>query len=135
MEANYSPNKKKRKFDNYTPGRVPGKRPDHAVNVYSQTIRRLFPESNIILGDLEATIRRLAHYDYWDDKIRKSILLDSKADLIIYGMGEHQVVEVADNLNAGIEAKYLNYLDGTSYKTNDISHLFYNLYHLSSLST
>ena len=116
MVANYSPNKKKRKFDNFTPGRVPGKRPDHAVTIYSQAIRRLFPDSPIVIGNVEATIRRLAHYDYWDNEIKKSVLADSGADLLIYGPGERQIAQIASRIKQGEPISQLRDVRGTVWK-------------------
>lgn len=121
MVNHYSVAKKRRKKDYYTPGGVMGKRPDRAVIVYSNKIKEAYPKSPIIIGGIEASLRRLSHYDYWDDRVRRSILLDSQADLLLYGMGENSIIEVADALNSGIEVKYLTYLDGTVYKTKDIS--------------
>ena len=113
MVNHYSVAKKRRKKDYYTPGGEMGKRPDRAVIVYSNKIKEAYPDSPIIIGGVEASLRRLAHYDYWDDKVRRSILLDSQADLLLYGMGENSIIEVADALNSGIEVQYLTYLDGT----------------------
>ena len=120
MVNHYSVAKKRRKKDYYTPGGEMGKRPDRAVIVYSNKIKEAYPDSPIIIGGVEASLRRLAHYDYWDDKVRRSILLDSQADLLLYGMGENSIIEVADALNSGIEVQYLTYLDGTVYKTKDL---------------
>ena len=120
MVNHYSVAKKRRKKDSYTPGGVMGKRPDRAVIVYSNKIKEAYPDSPIIIGGIEASLRRLSHYDYWDDKVRRSILLDSQADLLLYGMGENSIIEVADALNSGIEVQYLTYLDGTVYKTKDL---------------
>lgn len=121
MVAHYSVAKKRRKTDAYTAGGVMGKRPDRAVIMYSQIVRRLFPDSVIILGGLEASLRRFAHYDYWDDKVRPSILLDSKADIIIYGMGENQTIAVADRLNDGYTVEGLYDIRGICYavRTSD----------------
>lgn len=121
MVAHYSVAKKRRKTDAYTAGGIMGKRPDRACIVYSQIVRRLFPDSVIILGGLEASLRRFAHYDYWDDKVRPSILLDSKADIIIYGMGENQTIAVADRLNDGYTVEGLYDIRGICYavKTSD----------------
>ncbi len=121
MVAHYTVAKKRRKTDAYTAGGIMGKRPDRAVIVYSQIVRRLFPESVIILGGLEASLRRFAHYDYWDDKVRPSILFDSKADIIIYGMGENQTIQVADRLNDGYTVQGLYDIKGICYgvKTSD----------------
>lgn len=115
MVAHYTVAKKKRKTDSYSPGGIIGKRPDRAVIVYSNIIRKLYPDSPIILGGLEASLRRFAHYDYWDDAVRPSILIDSKADLLIYGMGENQVIEIAQRLNNGESINNLTDIKGTSY--------------------
>ena len=120
MVNHYSVAKKRRKKDYYTPGGEMGKRPDRAVIVYSNKIKEAYPDSPIIIGGIEASLRRLSHYDYWDDKVRRSILLDSQADLLLYGMGENSIIEVADALNSGIDVQYLTYLDGTVYKTKDL---------------
>mgnify|MGYP002516759438 CR=1 FL=1 len=121
MVAHYSVAKKRRKTDAYTAGGIMGKRPDRAVIVYSNIVRRLFPDSVIILGGLEASLRRFAHYDYWDDKVRPSILFDSKADIIIYGMGENQTIQIADRLNEGYTKEALYDIKGICYavKTSD----------------
>ncbi len=121
MVNHYSVSKKRRKKDQYTPGGKIGKRPDRAVIVYSQKVRQAYKDATIIIGGIEASLRRLAHYDYWDDKVRKSIIIDANADLLLYGMGENSIVEVAEALDSGLEAKYLTYLDGIVYKTKDIS--------------
>ena len=93
-----------------------GKRPDYAAVVYGNLIRQTYKNTPIILGGIEASLRRLAHYDYWSDKVKRSVLLDSGADMISYGMGERSIVEIADALNAGIEIQDLTYLDGTVVK-------------------
>lgn len=115
MVAHYTASKKKRHDDAYTAGGKAGKRPDRAVNVYSNIVRRLYPDSAIILGGLEASLRRFAHYDYWADEIKPSVLIDSKADLLIYGMGEKQIVEIADRLNNGENISELTDIKGTCY--------------------
>lgn len=120
MVNHYTVAKKKRRVDNYTPGGVMGKRPDRAVIVYSQMARQAYPDANIIIGGIEASLRRLSHYDYWDNKVRKSIIIDSNADLLLYGMGENSIIEVADALDSGIDIHDLTYLDGTVYKTKNI---------------
>jgi len=121
MVAHYTAAKKKRSDDAYTPGGKAGARPDRAVIVYSNAVRRLFSDSFIAIGGLEASLRRFAHYDYWDDKVRPSILIDSKADLLMYGMGEKHIVEIADRLKAGEDAENLTDIRGTCYavKTHD----------------
>ena len=115
----YSVSKKRRTVDNYSEGGKIGKRPDYAVKVYSNIIRRLFPNSPIIIGGIEASLRRLAHYDYLQDKILPSILIESKADIIAYGMAENTILEIAEALNSGLDIKDLIYLRGTVWKTTD----------------
>lgn len=115
MVAHYTASKKKRHDDAYTAGGKAGKRPDRAVTVYSNIVRRLYHDSPIILGGLEASLRRFAHYDYWADEIKPSVLIDSKADLLIYGMGEKQIVEIADRLNNGERISDLTDIKGTCY--------------------
>ncbi len=119
MVNHYTVAKKKRSTDAYTPGGVIGKRPDYACVVYGNLIRRTYKNTPIILGGVEASLRRLAHYDYWSDKMKRSVLLDSGADLISYGMGEKSIVEIADALNSGIDVKDITFIDGTVYKTRD----------------
>lgn len=120
MVNHYTVAKKRRHKDLYTPGSEGGKRPDRAVIVYSQMARQAYKDATIIIGGIEASLRRLAHYDYWDNKVRKSIIIDANADLLLYGMGENSVIEVAEALDSGLDVKYLTYLDGTVYKTKDI---------------
>lgn len=115
MVAHYTAAKKLRHNDAYTAGGEYGKRPDRAVIVYSNIIKSVFPDSPVIIGGLEASLRRFAHYDYWDDCIRPSILLDSKADLLIYGMGENQIIEIANRLNAGEKVSEFSDIKGTVY--------------------
>ena len=117
MVNHYSVGKRRRKTDAYTPGGVTGKRPDYAAVVYCNLIRQTNPHAAIILGGIEASLRRLAHYDYWSDKLKRSILLDAQADLVLYGMGEKAIVEVADALNSGLSARDLTFIDGTVYRT------------------
>lgn len=121
MVNHYSVSKKRRSTDAYTPGGVMGKRPDHATVVYGNLIRRTYRDVPIIIGGIEASLRRMAHYDYWSDSFKRSILLDSQADLISYGMGEKAIVEIADALAAGIAVRDITYIPGTVYKTKDIS--------------
>jgi len=111
----------KRKTDAYSPGGQPGLRPNRATIVYSNKIREAYNDASIIIGGLEASLRRLAHYDYWDNKLRRSILLDAAADLLVYGMGENQVIEIAEALESGLSVKDLTFIPGTVFKTNDIS--------------
>ena len=117
MVNHYSVFKHHRKTDAYTPGGVTGKRPDYATVVYCNLIRQRYKDLPIIIGGMEASLRRLAHYDYWSDKMKRSILLDSQADLLLYGMGERSIVEVADALNAGLSAQDLCFIDGTVYRS------------------
>ncbi len=123
MVNHYTVAKRKRRVDSYTPGGKMGKRPDRATIVYSRIIRKLDNKANIILGGVEASLRRLAHYDYWDDAVRKSVLIDSEANLLVYGMGELAIVDIADNLASGLKATDLSYISGTVYKTNKIEYL------------
>jgi len=116
MVNHFSVFKHRRKTDNYSPGGKAGKRPDRAVIVYSNRIREAYKDVPIIIGGLEASLRRMGHYDYWEDKVRRSILLDSRADILIYGMGERAVVEIAEALDSGIEAQYIGWIAGTCVK-------------------
>lgn len=120
----YSVSKKRRATDAYTPGGVMGKRPDRATVVYGNLIRRSYKDIPIIIGGIEASLRRMAHYDYWSDDFKRSILLDSQADIISYGMGEKSIVELADALNSGIDVKDITFVAGTVYKTKDISGIY-----------
>ncbi len=120
MVANYTANKKIRSDDEYSPGGKPGLRPDRATLIYTNRIRQAFGKVPIVLGGVEASMRRLAHYDYWSDTVRRSILLDSKADMLIYGMGERQVVEIAKRLNSGDGIKGLNDIRGTVIVRNSV---------------
>ncbi len=115
MVNHYSVSKKKRKTDAFTPGGIMGKRPDYAVTVYCNLIRRTYPKKPIVIGGIGASLRRLAHYDYWSDKLKRSVLLDSQADLLLYGMGERSIVEVADALNGGMDVKDITWIDGSVY--------------------
>ena len=115
MVAHYTAAKRKRSTDAYTAGNKAGKRPDRAVIVYTKKIKEIYPDCPVIIGGLEASLRRFAHYDYWDDKVRPSILLDSGADLLSFGMGEKQTIEIADRLNAGEEIASMTNIRGTCY--------------------
>ncbi len=115
MVAHYTAAKKRRSEDAYTPGGRAGVRPDRATIVYAKAVRRLFPTSPIAIGGVEASLRRFAHYDYWDDRVRPSILLDSGADLLMYGMGEKHIVEIADRLRDGAAVSELTDIKGTCY--------------------
>ena len=124
MVNHYSVSKKRREADAYTPGGVMGKRPDYATVVYSNLIRQTYKKTPIIIGGIEASLRRLAHYDYWSDSLKRSVLLDSGADLLIYGMGEKPIVEIADALNSGIDIKDITFIDGTVYKTSSLESVY-----------
>lgn len=125
MVNHYSVAKKRRDRDLYSPGGEAGHRPDRATIVYCQKIREAYGNSvNILIGGIEASLRRLSHYDYWDNKVRRSILLDSQADILMYGMGEHQIVEIAEALESGIEAKDITFVRGTVYKTKTLENIY-----------
>lgn len=119
MVNHYTVAGKHRGRDAYSPGGAMGRRPDRAVIVYCNMIRRLHRNTPIIIGGIEASLRRLSHYDYWDNKIRRSILLDSGADLISYGMGERSIVEIAEALDSGLAVSDITFIDGTVYKTRN----------------
>ncbi|WP_313180210.1 YgiQ family radical SAM protein [Lacrimispora sp.] len=124
MVNHYSVSKKRRQQDAYTPGGVMGKRPDYAVTVYCNLIRSAYKKAPVIIGGIEASLRRLAHYDYWSDRLKHSVLIDSQADLISYGMGETSIVEIADALNSGIDIKDITFIDGTVYKTDSLESVY-----------
>ena len=124
MVNHYSVSKKRRKEDSYTPGGVMGKRPDYAVVVYCNLIRSVYKDVPIIIGGIEASLRRLAHYDYWSGKLKRSVLLDSQADIISYGMGERSIVEIADALDSGIDVKDITFIDGTVYKAKSLESVY-----------
>ena len=119
MVNHYFVSKKRRPTDAYTPGGETGKRPDRAVTVYGNLIRRRYKDVPVIIGGIEASLRRMAHYDYWSDSFRRSVLLDSQADLLSYGMGEKSMVEIADALNHGIAVRDITFVPGTVYRTKD----------------
>ncbi len=120
MVNHYSVSKKRRQSDAYTPGDVGGKRPDYATIVYCQLIRKVYKNVPIIIGGIEASLRRMAHYDYWSDKLKHSILIDSGADMISYGMGEKSIVALAEALEAGIPVQEITFVPGTVYKCKQI---------------
>ena len=120
MVNHYSVSKKRRSVDAFTPGGVMGKRPDYATTVYCNLIRQTYKTKPIIIGGIEASLRRLAHYDYWSNKVKRSILLDSGADLLLYGMGERSILEVANALDSGIDIKDITYVEGSVYKTKEL---------------
>lgn len=117
MVNHYSVSKRRREKDAFTPGGVMGKRPDYAVVVYGNLIRQTYKKTPILIGGVEASLRRLAHYDYWSNKIKRSILLDSGADILMYGMGEHSIIELAEALNSGLAVRDITFVDGTVYRT------------------
>ncbi len=124
MVNHYSVTHHHRKTDAFTPGGVMGKRPDYATIVYCNLIRQTYRDVPILIGGIEASLRRLAHYDYWSDKIKRSILLDSQADLLLYGMGERCILEVADALNSGLSVRDITYIDGTVFRTAELDESF-----------
>lgn len=123
MVNHYSVGKRRRDKDSYSDEGIMGKRPDRPTIVYTQILKRLFPDVPVMIGGIEASLRRLSHYDYWDDAVRRSILIDSQADLLMYGMGENTIIEVADALRSGLEAKDLCYIRGTVWKTKTLDYL------------
>ena len=124
MVNHYSVSKRRRKTDAFTPGGCLGKRPDHAAVVYCNLIRRSFPHKPVIVGGIEASLRRLAHYDYWSDSLKRSLLLDSQADLLLYGMGERSIVEVAEALDSGLDISDITYIRGSVYKTRSLESVY-----------
>ena len=124
MVNHYSVSRKRRPVDAYTAGGVMGKRPDYAAVVYGNLIRRTYKDTPVILGGIEASLRRMAHYDYWSDKLKRSILLDSGADIISYGMGERSILEIAEALDSGIAVQDLTYIDGTVVKVENLDSVY-----------
>lgn len=122
MVNHYSVSRKRRKTDAFTPGGLTGRRPDYAVVVYGNLIRQVYKKTPVILGGIEASLRRMAHYDYWSDRLKRSVLLDSGADLISYGMGERSIVEIAEALDSGIDVKDLTFIDGTVCKVKSLDY-------------
>ena len=127
MVAHYTAAKKHRSFDYYTPGGVMGKRPDRAVIVYTNRIREAYGDVPVILGGLEASLRRFAHYDYWDNKVRRSILVDSRADLLTYGMGENILLRVAELLDRGVPIRKIRDVRGTVYLCDPADPIHYDV--------
>lgn len=123
MVNHYTVSKKRRSTDAYSPGGKMGLRPDRAVIVYGNLIRRVYKKTPVILGGIEASLRRMAHYDYWADQVKRSVLLDAGADLISYGMGERSILEIAEALDAGIAVQDLTFIDGTVYRAKTLSHI------------
>lgn len=124
MVNHYSVSKRRRKTDAYTPGGVMGKRPDYAAAAYGNLIRKTYKKTPVILGGIEASLRRLAHYDYWSGKVKRSVLLDSGADLLSYGMGERCIVQIAEALDSGLDARDITFIPGTVYKTKKLDSLY-----------
>ena len=124
MVNHYSVSKKRRATDSYTPGGVMGKRPDYATVVYCNLIRHTYKKTPIIIGGIEASLRRMAHYDYWENKVKHSILIDSGADLISYGMGEHSIIQIAEALQSGIPVEEITYIPGTVFKSKELSRVY-----------
>ena len=124
MVNHYTVSRKRRSTDAYTPGGAIGKRPDHATVVYCNLIRKKYKDVPVIIGGIEASLRRLAHYDYWSDNLKRSILLDSQANLISYGMGERSIVEIADALDSGIDVKDITFIEGTVYHTGSLESVY-----------
>ena len=120
MVNNYSVFKHRRKTDEYAPGGKTGLRPDRAVIVYANRAKEAYKDVPVIIGGLEASLRRFGHYDYWSDKVRRSVLLDSKADLLIYGMGERAILEIAEALDSGIDARDITWIRGTCYRAKNL---------------
>lgn len=123
MVNHYTSAKKRRSKDVYSPGGDIGKRPDRAVIVYCNRVKEAFKDIPIIIGGIEASLRRFAHYDYWDDSVRRSIMVDSKADLLIYGMGEKAIIEVAEALESGMDINHITYISGTCYVSDNIENI------------
>ncbi len=124
MVNHYTVSGKRRSTDAYTPGGITGKRPDHATVVYCNLIRRKYRKIPVVIGGIEASLRRMAHYDYWSDALKRSILLDSQADILSYGMGEHSIVEIAEALDSGLRAEDITFIDGTVYRTTRIEDVY-----------
>lgn len=124
MVNHYTVSKRLREKDYYSPGGKMGLRPDRATIVYCNKVREAFKDVNILIGGVEASLRRFAHYDYWSDKVRQSILIDSGADLLVYGMSEKQIVEVANYINDGFPAKYVRSVPGTCYTVDSLDELY-----------
>lgn len=124
MVNHYTVSKKRRQKDAYSPGGIIGKRPDRATIVYSNLIRKVYKKVPIIIGGIEASLRRLGHYDYWSNSIKRSILLDAGADILSYGMGEHSIIEIADALESGIDISDITFVKGTVYKAKDLDSIY-----------
>lgn len=124
MVNHYTTFKKKRRTDVFSPGGKPNLRPDRAVTVYSNKIREAYKHAPIIIGGIEASLRRLSHYDYWSNSVKRSILMDSGANLLVYGMGEKAIIQIAEALNSGLPIEEITFINGTVYKTKDKERAF-----------
>ena len=124
MVNHYTVSRKHRQKDAYSPGGQMGLRPDMPTVVYSNLIRQTYKHTPIILGGIEASLRRLAHYDYWSNRVRRSVLMDSGADLISYGMGEHSIIQIAEALQSGIPVEEITYIPGTVFKSKELSRVY-----------
>ncbi|MGM0414899.1 MAG: YgiQ family radical SAM protein [Bacillota bacterium] len=124
MVSHYTVNKRPRSNDTYSPGGQAGLRPDRATIVYCNRLKEAYKDVPIIIGGIEASLRRFAHYDYWDDEVRRSILFDSRADLLVYGMGERQIIEIAESLDNGLDIEYIRHVPGTCYIIGDKDNLY-----------
>ena len=124
MVNHYTVSKKRRNKDLYSPGGKIGLRPDRSTIVYANMIRQAYKKAPIILGGIEASLRRFAHYDYWSDRVRRSILFDSEADLLVYGMGESQILEIAESMASGLKIEYIRHIPGTCYRVDDIENVY-----------
>jgi uncharacterized radical SAM protein YgiQ len=116
MVNHFSSFRHRRRRDVYSPGGAVGRRPDRAVVVYAHCARQAYPGVAVIVGGLEASLRRFSHYDFWSDKVRRSVLLDAKADLLVYGMGEHPILEIAEQLSLGVPVRKITTVRGTVYR-------------------
>lgn len=124
MVNHYTSSKKRRHNDSYTPGGIYGRRPDYATVVYGNLIRQTYKDTPVIIGGIEASLRRMGHYDYWSDQVKRSVLLDSCADLLLYGMGEHSIVEVAQALDSGLDIKDITFVHGTVYRSKNLESVY-----------
>lgn len=124
MVNHYTVSKKRRNKDLYSPGGKIGLRPDRSTIVYSNMLRQAYKKAPIILGGIEVSLRRFAHYDYWSDKVRRSILFDSEADLLVYGMGERQILEIAESMASGLKIEYIRHIQGTCYRVDDVEDIY-----------
>ena len=124
MVNNYTVSKRKRRKDVYSPGGQSGKRPDRATIVYCNRLKEAYKEVPLIIGGIEASLRRFAYYDYWDNDVRRSILFDSRADLLVYGMAEKQILSIAESLESGLSVEYIRHIAGTCYILSDLSNIY-----------